>query len=395
MFYIHQIGEQDCGITSLKMLLANHFQKEDYLFIHEDEDHGPYSFLELIEIAKEYGMTLSGVEIDNYDLTQYPKKPFLAMITISEETSHLVYVDKIKGERLYIFDPIDGKKVLQKEKFLDVFEGKALVVEEIKEVKDVKKKDLDVPIVHKVLSSIIQIVSYVALVIGMMFIHNDSYIYIPIICFSLYVILQILLEKHLTYCMKIVDDSFCIALDAVDKRETKKVLPRLSEYKKTLFISRIKLIGDILTSTFLASIMIINENKTMIIVFVSVFLVLIDILFISDYLKKKTKELALRERELLLHEEDAEYTDLLMTLNVNVYNLVMGKRSLRYIALFLILLSTLITMMMVKVVSVPFVLIYFIFGMTIFDKLMDIAKYDENIDKKKTDYMKLVNLINE
>ena len=394
MFYIHQIGEEDCGITSLKMLLANHFQKEDYLFIHEDENHGPYSFMDLINIAKEYGMTLSGVEIDEFDLDKYPKKPFLAVITISEETKHLVYVDKIKKESFIIFDPVDGKKILKKDDFFDVFDGKALIVEDKKEIKDVKKINIDIPTSQKVLSTIVQIVSYVALVLGMMFIKNDSYIFIPIICFTIYIVLQILLEKHLTSCMKIVDDLF-VSQFSNNKKDTDKIVPRLSEYKKTLFISRIKLTGDILTSLFLSVIMVINENMTFIIVGTVIFLILLNILFVNDYMKKKAKQLALYERELHLYETGAEYAEKLIGLNEGVYNLTMAKRSLRYIAIFIILLSTLITMMFIKVVSVPFVLIHVIFGLTIYDKLKDIIEYDENIDKRKVDYMKLVNLIND
>ena len=112
-------------------------------------------------------------------------------------------------------------------------------------------------------------------------------------------------------------------------------------------------------------------------------------------MKKKAKQLALYERELHLYETGAEYAEKLITLNEGVYNLTMAKRSLRYIAIFIILLSTLITMMFIKVVSVPFVLIHVIFGLTIYDKLKDVIEYDENIDKRKVDYMKLVNLIND
>ena len=394
MFYIHQIGEEDCGITSLKMLLANHFQKEDYLYLHEDENHGPYSFMDLIEIAKEYGVTLSGVEIDEFNLDKYPKEPFLAVIMVSEESKHLVYVDKIKKESFIIFDPIEGRKVLKKDKFLDVFDGKALIVEDIKESKYVKKEDIDIPILHKVLSTVTQIVSYIALVIGMMFISNDSYIFLPIICFTIYIILQILLEKHLTFCMKIIDEKFVDYLGTA-KKETSKIITRLNEYKKTLFTSRIKLTGDILASLFLSIIMIINETMTFIIVGTVVFIILIDILFVSDYMKKKTKKLALDEKELHLEEENDEYGEKLIVFSERVYSFTMAKRSLRYVAIFVILLSTLITMMIINVVSVPFVLIHLIFAITIYDKLKDIIEYDESLDKKKTDYMKLVNLTNE
>ena len=394
MFYIHQIGEFDCGITALKILLANLFQKEDYLYLQEDENHGPYSLFQLIDTAKEYGVTLSGVELDNFDFEKYPKKPFLAVITLSEDTNHLVYVHKVKKNSVTIFDPVNGKKTLSKEKFLDIFTNQALIVEEMKEIKEVKKKEMDVSIGSKVFSTILQILSYASLVTGMLFISNDSYIFIPLICFSLYVILQIFLEKYLTYSMKKVDSMFFEHIEKSHK-DTNKILTRLAEYKKTLFTSPIKLTGDIITFIFLSAIMIINEKLTAIILFTIMFLLFIDIVFVKDYMKKKEEEVALMEKELHLFEETDEFLDRAIILNDRVYSITMGNRALRYISLFLILLSVFITMMFAKIVSVPFILVHFIFGITIFDKLKDTIYFDKDLDKKKIDYMKLVNLCKE
>ena len=58
MFYISQLNQSDCGFASLKMLLANVLKNEDYLYLKQDEEHGPYNYFELIQIASDYGCVL-------------------------------------------------------------------------------------------------------------------------------------------------------------------------------------------------------------------------------------------------------------------------------------------------------------------------------------------------
>ena len=391
MFYIHQITDTDCGITALKVLMANIFNSEDYLFIKEDENHGAYSLQELIDIAKTYGLELSGVCIDNFDLEQFPKKPFLAVIKPSEETTHLIYVHKVRKNSLTIFDPINGVKTLSKDKFLELFDGSALIIESKKETHQVEKREVDLKTSYKVFSTIIQILSYASLICGTFFISDDSYVFIPIICFSLYIILQILLEKYLTICMKKVD-AFYLERIASHPHDTKVLLTRLSEYKKSLFIGPIKLTGDVITVIFISAIMIMNEKNTLIILGSIVLILLLNYLFLDDYMKKKDEELALMERTLPNHVGEGEYLEMVLELNSRVYNQVMAKRSIRYVAIFLLILATIITMILSKIVSVPFVLLHLVFALTIFDKSKEILYFDKDLDKKRVDYMKLINL---
>ena len=70
MFYISQLNESDCGFASLKMLLANLYQERDYLFIKQDEEHGPYSYFDLIKIAQNYNVTLEGFKFKNKQTKQ-------------------------------------------------------------------------------------------------------------------------------------------------------------------------------------------------------------------------------------------------------------------------------------------------------------------------------------
>ena len=394
MFYIQQIGEQDCGITALKILLANLFKKEDYLFIREDENHGPYSFFELIDIAKKWGVTLSGVKYDTVVFDEFPTAPFLALLQLSEEVTHLIYVDKIKKDKVYYYDSAKGKGVFKRDEFFELFEGSILMVESIDKEEKIESRVVDLPLKTRVFSSVIQILSYVALILGMSFLKGDTYIFIPIICFSLYVIMQILLEKYLISSMKIVD-SIYLSLVTNAEHDTSLFIKRLSEYKKSLFISPIKFFGDIIISLFLAIVMVVNDLNSVYIILAIVLILLFDVLLIRGVEKRKIEDVSYQEKTLKNYYHTEEYTSRMMSLHDKVYELAIMKRSVRYISIFLLLLVCVGVMMINKIVSVPYILVHLIFAITIYDKTKEILYFEDDVEKKKVDYMKLINLINQ
>ena len=392
MFYIQQIQENDCGYTALKVLLANQFNKEDYLYLTEDESHGPYSFLELVEIAKGYGLILEGVKYESPEYEELPNKPFLALFKYSENYTHLIYVHKVKEKSVEIFDPSKGRKTLSKSEFYSLFEGSALIIDKVEKEIEVEKKLVDIKLSKKIFAAIIQIASLGALVAGMMFIDTESYIFVPIICFSLYVIMQILLEKYLLINMKAVD-SLYLSLIEEKPTNTNLILTRIAEYKKSLFIGPIKLVSDLFTVLFLGIIMIINNRNSVLIVCMILLLTVVNLCLVRDAINKKKDNLAIEEKELDLAEDEAEYVRMSINLHDKAYNVVLLERVLKYIAKFLILLSVVITMIISHIVSVPFVIVHAFFAITIFDKLEDVSSFEKDQEKKKVDYMKLINVL--
>jgi hypothetical protein len=78
MFYISQMKQDDCGFASLKMLLANIYKNEDYLYLKQTEEHGPYNYFELIDIEKDYGLILSGCKAtQKEEFPEFDEYPFL------------------------------------------------------------------------------------------------------------------------------------------------------------------------------------------------------------------------------------------------------------------------------------------------------------------------------
>ena len=90
-YYIEQIGENDCGIASLKMLLAILYKNKDFLYYPQKERNISYNYKELMQIASKEGVNL-GVSkvVDKNDIFTYKtKNPFLISIKV-ENSLHLL-----------------------------------------------------------------------------------------------------------------------------------------------------------------------------------------------------------------------------------------------------------------------------------------------------------------
>ena len=391
-YYIRQITDTDCGFTALKILLANIYQKSAYLFLKEDEKHGNYSYLELIEIAHDYGVVLDGVEIEDPDLDNLNNYPFLATLKYSEDSSHLVYVSGITKRNVLILDPSLGKTKLSRKKFLELWDQTALFVESKNEVKELEKRSDDVGRKPRIVSILLQIFSLGSLITGCAFIEENAYIFIPIACFALYVILELILHQYLIKNMRRIDDLYINQLEELPINN-EEFIKRLSYYKKDIFSSPIEFISNVITIIVLTSVMLLNNPYTGVEILVVIILILISYSKNKEQFKRKAVDISSKEIILKDTKELKTFKEGFFDLEDSVYQYTKLNNSSTYIVYFIILLSTLLSMLLTKVVSLPFILIYFVFGLTIYRSFLKAMDYPENIENSKVSYMRLLNIM--
>ena len=122
MYYIPQVTKSDCGFACLKMLLATVHKDERYLYLKEDENHGPYSYQELLKYAQHYDVTLVGAKYDDKgDLRNINKFPLILTVQGENQTLHAVFVTKKRGKKLKVFDPAKGVYWEKIEKLIKIF----------------------------------------------------------------------------------------------------------------------------------------------------------------------------------------------------------------------------------------------------------------------------------
>ena len=195
MFYIPHIQKDDCGFSCLKMVLATLHNDKNYLFLPQEEDHGYYSYSDLISIAELYGVTFNAIRSTNkMELVSCPKFPLIVAITLNNGAKHAVVVEKARGNRVTYYDPRFGKMTMKFDDFIKIWDGTALMIEQVVRTKyphpvlnPVKKST------HLGLS-LIQFLSGVFAVLGVYFINDAFPIYLPIIFLSLAIITELLMR---------------------------------------------------------------------------------------------------------------------------------------------------------------------------------------------------------
>lgn len=298
MFYISQLNESDCGFASLKMLLANIYNDESYLFLKQDEDHGPYSYFELIRIAQKFGTTIEGFKLNNKtNIQDWQEFPIIVTFK-KEERSHAVVVLKKKKKKLFILDPDSSSKWISIKDFLKLWDGTLLKVIKKKEddFVDVKLMKED-KIKYSFLSQIIQIALSVCFLLLLFFLDERFPIYVPLIFALVYVLGEVFFRHILIKMMGNIDSLYVNKLNRIPK-DSRIYLLRLNEYKTQLVGNKISVISNIILALSLIFLTIFNGYWNAIIVFVIIFITLIDSLILKPYFFKKDRHISEEERKL-------------------------------------------------------------------------------------------------
>lgn len=297
MFYISQIKDDDCGFASLKMLLADIFKSEDYLYLKQDEEHGPYNYFELIDIAKEYGVVLSGVKaIEKENFGQWDHYPFITTISVNENL-HAVMVSKKKGKKIYVLDPARGPMWMKIDDFIKIWDGTILKIDEVAECTDKPEnvlKKFDNLKKYKFTLQFVQLMVSIFFLFFLFFLGSSLPEYVSIIFFCLYLVGEIIF-RHII--LKLTSDFDNIVLNELTSlpKDNYLFINRLNDYKQNFLTSKISIISNIILVSSLIFMMVFNGLLNAIIVFAVIILCLIDSFIIKPYLAQEEKEIARKE----------------------------------------------------------------------------------------------------
>ena len=204
MFYIPQNERSDCGFTCLKILLANLNHDKNYLFLSSPKrKNQPFTFYELCNYARKYGVDLEGFTVeDNNELYKAKDTPFIICL-YSKKNRHAVYVYKVKGKYIYYYDPNIGKVKRLIKDVVPLWDGTGLIHREYTLTKCPNKRISLLKLKEKVMLLLMELTSSVGLISGIYYLQKDSEIIYPIVCFSIFIIFEILLRKlSITYMAK-------------------------------------------------------------------------------------------------------------------------------------------------------------------------------------------------
>ena len=368
---MHQLFTNDCGISCIKMILASLNEDKNYFYLPFKEKSGNYSFQELVDFAKDYGLFLEGFKLKRKeDLFTCDTYPLIVSCQI-EESHHAVVVTHINEKKVYYVDPIYGKRSVKRERFLEFFDGLGLLIKNFEKKMCPFLFEEKPSRIRQTVSFALQIVGTLCLVLGIYFVNKDSYIFLPIIFFALFVVFEVLLRSYLFASMQKLDDTFFKDVK-VKKEHYYDFYERYEDYKKQIIAMPVTGIGNFLVSIILCLALLLNGRYNIALIMVVVMLILVDLIFFGPYLEKEKYRLQGLERLALNAFTNDDYIQLMDNLHKKSYRY--GKIVLfkKYIYILVLLLTIILVMILNQIVSVPFIVLYLCMSYALYQNMFPI-----------------------
>lgn len=126
---VRQSSRKDCGPASLLSILKYFGGDASFPYMREICLTGSRgsSMLDLVEAAKNIGFDVQGASGEYEDLCK-ESMPCIAHVVMENSLNHFLLVYKIRRNRIYLADPAKGKYWMSKEKFLQVWKSKAVIL---------------------------------------------------------------------------------------------------------------------------------------------------------------------------------------------------------------------------------------------------------------------------
>ncbi len=389
MLYIPQISTFDCGLTCVKIMLANLYKDERYLYLPIDENKKLVSFADMIFYGKKYGLTLKGMTAVSKDNIESVGKMMIASFKNHERNFHAVLVYKIFLGKVYFIDPERGNASLSKKDFLNLWDGNLLIIDELKK-KTLNYDDDLLKDKSSILPNIVSLISSVLLIIGIFFVNTGKNVLLPILFFLLYFLFEFLHKIILYKKLESIDQK--VISREFDKNEGKEIFQRLEKYKKTKLSFSGNLISVLVASVFIMTIAIMGNITNLILLIVPFLICLFDFAIFKPFKDKRMTEIKSKEHLLLQNEGVYNFEDHLTEIHRKSYDLSKIILLKRYLNIFILIGASLLTL---SVSSSTFNL-----ANVVFNFFMELVLYDNltkltNFQEEKNIFLKAkVSLIN-
>ena len=309
MYYVPQVTKSGCGFACLKMLLAIAHKDERYLYLKEDENHGPYSYQELVGLAQRYDVTLIGAKYDNKDdLRHLTRFPIILSVLKENDSLHAVLIVKRRGKKIKIYDPDKGIYWQKIDRFIKTWDGTVLSINQVQE-RPFTSRIIDVSDTKgEIVSYIIQTLAAVFIALATFFVKPDGSFIIPLVFCIASLLCEIILRTLLLKRMQKCDRYLRRFLPYVQKRDYFEYYKRSQHYKSSALTMGLNFVFYLLVVFLIVVISIINSTTFIVSIGAALIAALIEVFFFTPFKKNLNKQLEAEEEELrrVKDEEDME-----------------------------------------------------------------------------------------
>ena len=391
MYFINQIGKNDCAFTCLSMLLAHYHHDKNYLFLkHEDR---PYNFNELIEEGKKYQTELVGIKVSNEEILKCKKFPLIVTLKGVGNTRHAVLLTRISRRSVFIIDPNGGKRRIPYELFISKWTNHALIVKHFNKMKCpiippsfIAKKD-------KITLPIFQLLSGVSILIGTYFIDQKNMLFIPAIFLSLFIIFELLFRNNLLKAMRRIDENITNYSLNLKQEEYYEFYCNEEKYRYVALSTIPNMLYAFVIAIFIVFILLLNNIWNAFYVILAIMLGVVEIYYNQYYFKSKELEISSKEELIKTSENMYEFQHFSNATREAAYQLGSNKTLFSYLEIAIILSLSVLLMSLTNSFSITYLIfnlfiVYFLKG-----QIYQIMNYENSINTYNSSKLKIINKI--
>ncbi len=382
MYYIPQLSNLSCGMACLKMLLAIVHKDEGYLYLNEDENHGQYSYQDLVIEAQRYDVTLIGAKYDDKDdLRHLDKFPVILTVVNPNETVHALLVSKRKGNRVKVHDPAKGIYWQKLSQLIPLWDGTLLAVNNV-ERKPYPHMVIDTKD-HKgtLVSALFQTVTALLIGLATFFMKPDGGYLYPILFIAGSLVSEIILRYILLKRMQRYDRYIRRFLPYVRNRDFFEFYKRSQEYKKCSMSIGLNLVFSVLIVILICTISLINSLDYLILIIASLLDAYLDAFFFSPYKNAIAKDVMMEENELRETKDALGVEMKVKTMELKSYRYAYLEFAKKAVVGFFMLAASVILCLVEKSFSITNVIFYMCLSVLLYQSLAPIFGYDSRVEE--------------
>jgi len=384
-YYIHQLGDKDCGYTSIKMLLAHIYKRYDFLYYPEPSISVSTSLRDLMRYAKKEGVSLGAFRTISKDLFFKQKKKMILIPIKVNDIFHMVLIKKIFGRKSLVYDPTSGINYISNKKIIDVWDGEYLEVLGVEGSDFHLKKIRVVPRIFTILTMFFEFISFASLIVALYFIDGTIPFYVSLALFVSYIIFEFVYQKMLVETMKYFDKHTMVEEFALNRQDFKSRYANMTQFKVLAISNPIQIFSLSLMCILGIIVLGINSAYNLISIAIVFIFQIIFKVFENYKMKNRYNKISSLEGDLSLLSRTSNKTFLLKIneLNDETYRFISFCNFKKYVMIFLIITLCFLYCSFTKNFSVNFMLFHFFFYLYINDDFEKIVNFSKNYEDFK------------
>ena len=396
MYYIPQVSKSGCGFACLKMLLASAHKDERYLYLKEDEKHGPYSFQELVTMAQHYDVTLVGVKYeDKGDLRHLTRFPLIISVKGENDSLHAVLISKRRGGRVKIYDPGKGVYWEKISRLIKVWDATALAINKVQE-RPFTSRVIDVSDTKgEIVSYVVQALAALFIALATFFVKPNGSFVLPLVFVTLSVISEIVLRMLLLKRMQKCDRYLRRFLPYVDRRDYVEFYRRSQYYKGSALTTGLNFIFYLLVVILIITISIINSTTFVVSIGAALLAALIDVFFFIPFKKSINRELEEQERELRYVKDEDDMEMKVKNMEVKSYRYAYLEFTSKIVVGAFFLIASFLVSIIDRSLALTNIVFYICVSFLIYQYLVPLFSYDYKVSDNMIAKVRINNLIHQ